>query len=133
MAKKKKGSKRPEVKRELAFKEDGQEYCQVVKMLGGARFTGKCFDGTERLCIIRGSMSGRRKVWIKVDDIVLVGLREWQDDKCDVILKYTKEEVKLLQSYGELPSISNTGVNEEENDNEDLGIDFDFEEEFDNI
>lgn len=48
-------------------------------MLGNGRLEGKCFDGTTRLCHIRGKM--RKKVWVNANDIVLVGLREYQDDK----------------------------------------------------
>ena len=47
-------------KRELVFKEDGQEYAQVVKMLGNGRLEANCFDGTSRLCHIRGKL--RKKV-----------------------------------------------------------------------
>jgi initiation factor 1A len=43
-------------KRELVFKEDGQEYAQVVKMLGNGRLEANCFDGTARLCHIRGKL-----------------------------------------------------------------------------
>lgn len=42
------------------FKEDGQEYAQVVKMLGNGRLEANCFDGTSRLCHIRGKL--RKKV-----------------------------------------------------------------------
>ncbi len=129
-SKKNKGSYVKE-KRELQFKEDGCEYARVIKMLGNARLTGKCFDGKERLCIIRGSMSKRRKVWIKVGDIILVGLRDFQDDKCDVLLKYNEDEVKSLIAYGEI----NGGVamGEEKEEEEDIGVDFDMEEDFDDI
>lgn len=130
MARKKKKTSEKEVKRPLQFREDGQEYVEVIKMLGGARFTGKCFDGKERLCIIRGSMSGRRKIWIKVGDICLVSLREWQDDKCDVILKYEKTEVKSLIAYGEIDSGAMTN-NEGGNEDDDIGFDFVNEDEFD--
>ena len=47
-------------KRELVFKEDGQEYGQVTKMLGNGRLEATCFDGTTRLCHIRGKL--RKKV-----------------------------------------------------------------------
>ena len=47
-------------KRELVFKEDGQEYAQVVKMLGNGRLEAYCFDGVTRLCHIRGKL--RKKV-----------------------------------------------------------------------
>lgn len=42
------------------FKEDGQEYAQVVKMLGNGRLEANCFDGISRLCHIRGKL--RKKV-----------------------------------------------------------------------
>ena len=47
-------------KRELVFREDGQEYAQVIKMLGNGRLEALCFDGEKRLAHIRGQM--RKKV-----------------------------------------------------------------------
>jgi len=89
------------MKRELVFREDGQEYAQVTKMLGNGRLKAMCFDGVERLCHIRGKL--RKKVWIAQSDIVLVGLRDYQDAKADVILKYSPDEARNLKSYGEFP------------------------------
>ncbi len=34
------------------------------------------------------------KIWIKAKDIVLVGIREFKDDKCDIIHRYNLEEVR---------------------------------------
>ena len=102
-SKKKSSVAKDETERALLFKEEGQEYCQVVKLLGNCRLTGKCVDGVERLCHIRGSMSKRKKVWIAVDDIVLVSLREYEDSKCDVIHRYSAKEAKTLKSLGEIP------------------------------
>jgi len=45
----------------------------------------------------------RKKVWINQSDIVLVGLRDYQDAKADVILKYSADEARNLKSYGEFP------------------------------
>ncbi|KAL1410294.1 Translation initiation factor 1A [Vanrija albida] len=114
-------------KRELVFKEDGQggcsgalaadastpivrgfvltraaEYAQVVKMLGNGRLEAKCQDGETRLGQIRGQM--RKKVWITAGDIILLSLREFQDDKADVIHRYTPDEARNLKTYGELKS-----------------------------
>ncbi|WVQ92174.1 translation initiation factor eIF-1A [Cryptococcus gattii] len=89
-----------ENKRELIFKEDGQEYAQVVKMLGNGRLEAKCQDGESRLAQIRGQM--RKKVWIVVGDIILLSLREFQDDRADVIHRYTPDEARNLKTYGEL-------------------------------
>jgi len=88
-------------KRELVFKEDGQEYAQVAKMLGNGRLEAMCFDGVKRLCHIRGKL--RKKVWINQSDIILVGLRDYQDAKADVIQKYSADEARNLKSYGEFP------------------------------
>jgi len=60
-----------------------------------------CIDGKKRLCHIRGKM--RKKVWVNTGDIVLLGLRDYQDEKADVILKYTADEARALKTYQELP------------------------------
>jgi len=115
-------------KRELVFKEDGQEYAQVLKMLGNGRLEAFCFDGPKRLCHIRGKL--RKKVWINTGDIILLGLRDYQDSKADVILKYTADEARNLKAYGELPE--NVKVNEAagtEDANE--GIEFQYGEDSD--
>ncbi|KAG4306350.1 hypothetical protein PORY_000338 [Pneumocystis oryctolagi] len=95
-------------KRELIFKDDGQEYAQVTKMLGNGRLEAMCFDGEKRLAHIRGKL--RKKVWINQGDVILLSLREYQDKKADVILKYTADEARDLKNYGELPE--NTKINE---------------------
>lgn len=65
-------------------------------------------DGIKRLCHIRCKL--HKKVWISDGDIVLVGLRDFQDDKADVILKFMPDEARLLKAYGELPD--NVRLNE---------------------
>ena len=68
-------------------------------------------------------------MWINQGDIVLLSLRDFQDDKADVIVKYTSDEarnrtftaltrppplidaiVRLVKAYGELPE--NAKINE---------------------
>ena len=89
-------------RRELQFKEDGQEYGQVLRLLGSGRVEVYCIDGKKRTCLIRGSM--RNRVWIHTGDILLIGLRDFGDDaKGDVMLKYYDEEARELQELGELP------------------------------
>ena len=45
----------------------------------------------------------RKKVWINQGDIILLSLRDYQDEKGDVILKYSADEARSLKAYGELP------------------------------
>merc|ERR1711982_197015 len=84
------------------MKVEGQEYAQVTKILGNCRVSAYCFDGVERLCHVRGKF--RRRVWINRDDIVLVGLRDYQDDKADIIHRYSPEEARTLKMLKELPA-----------------------------
>lgn len=42
----------------------------------------------------------RKKVWINSGDIILVSLRDYQDQKADVILKYLNDEARTLKSIG---------------------------------
>ena len=103
-------------------------------MLGNGRVQATCFDGRNRLCHIRGKL--RKKVWINVGDIILIGLRDYQDDKvrrifknlniikksifqADVISKYNSEEARNLKAYGELPDsakLNEGGDADDEND-----------------
>tara|TARA_B110000285_G_scaffold219251_1_gene269646 strand:+ start:138 stop:566 length:429 start_codon:yes stop_codon:yes gene_type:complete len=117
-----KHSKRHE-KRELEYKDDGQEYAQVTKMLGNGRVDVLCIDGVKRLGIIRGAM--RNKIWINLRDVVLVGLRDFQDNKCDILLKYTSDEVRNLKAYNELPEGTSLTSQEEEQEEESI---FDFDD-----
>jgi translation initiation factor 1A len=114
-------------KRELVLKEEGQEYAQVTKMLGNGRLDASCFDGVRRLAHIRGKM--RKKVWVTQGDIILVSLRDFQDDQADVILKYHPDEARVLKAQGELPESAR--INEadrygQEND-EECNFEFDNE------
>ncbi|KAJ2331332.1 Translation initiation factor 1A, partial [Coemansia sp. RSA 2681] len=114
------------VKRELVFKEEGQEYAVVLKMLGNGRVSAKCFDKETRIAQIRGSM--RKKVWINVGDIILVSLRDFQDNIADIILKYNPDEARDLKTYGELPEDTKIEDTEARSDEEDNDIEFDIDE-----
>merc|ERR1719454_495874 len=60
-----------------------------------------CFDGTKRLCHIRGNM--RKMVWVSQGDIVLVSLRPFQDEKGDIILKFTPMRPGVCKRTGSYP------------------------------
>jgi len=109
-------------KRELVFKEHGQEYAQVLKLLGNGRLEAQCFDGIKRLCHIRGKL--RKKVWINQGDIILIGLRDYQDSKADVIQKYNPDEARNLKAYKELPETAKINDAQIDDDNDLDGIEF---------
>jgi translation initiation factor 1A len=71
------------------------------KMLGFDRILVTCQDGKERLCRIRGKM--KRRMWIRLGDIVLVSPWDFQSDKRgDIIWRYKRNQAGWLQSNGYL-------------------------------
>ncbi|GME72385.1 unnamed protein product [[Candida] boidinii] len=120
-------------KRELILKDEGQEYAQITKMLGNGRVEASCFDGIKRIAHIRGKL--RKKVWMSQGDIILVSLRDFQDNQCDVVHKFNSDEARTLKSTGELPEsakINETdtfGADDDEEANFEFGADSDEEEE----
>ena len=111
---------------ELVTKEDGQEYAQVLKLLGDCRCSLFCFDGVTRIGHIRGKM--RKRVWVQTGDTVLVATREYQDEKVDIVHKYTAEDVRRLKQIRQLPesgAINEGAMGDDMFAEDDLGIDFD--------
>jgi len=128
------GKNEGEIKRELIFKEDGQEYGQVLRMLGNGRLEAQCFDGEKRLCHIRGKL--RKKVWVNQGDIILISLRDFQDGKADVIMKYNSDEARQLKAYGELPEsakINETTIGEDGEGEDSDAFEFDQEVNIDDL
>jgi hypothetical protein len=62
----------------------------------------------------------RKKIWMTAGDIVLVALREYEKDKCDIILKYTQDEIMKLKKAKEIPE--SLKVNEESNPKDKEGL-----------
>src|ERR1700710_2922635 len=92
-------------------------------MLGNGRLEALCFEASKRLANIRGKL--RKKVWINQGDIILLSLRDYQDEKGDVILKYSADEARSLKAYGELPETAK--INETDTyggQDEDMGMEF---------
>jgi translation initiation factor 1A len=89
-------------KREMMFKESGQEYGMVIKILGNGRMLIKFPDNTEKQCTVRGSM--RRREWVNMNDSVLVAYRDFGDTH-DIIWRYTEEEVVYLRRIQEIQTL----------------------------
>jgi len=87
--------------KEMVLPGEGQVLGIVTQMLGYDRLLVKCGDGHERVCRIRGKM--KRRVWIKINDIVLVAPWEFQSEKKgDVLWRYLGSQSEWLRSHGYL-------------------------------
>tara|TARA_B110000977_G_scaffold12429_1_gene15847 strand:- start:3111 stop:3584 length:474 start_codon:yes stop_codon:yes gene_type:complete len=84
--------------KELSIKDlkkvDGQEYAHVLSVFGDGRFELMCYDKKKRLGILRGSL--RRTSRINKGALVLISIREFQDNKCDIIACYSQTDSDKL-------------------------------------
>jgi len=111
----KKRSDRGDKGRETFDPEEGQQYGYVTSMLGNGRIMALCEDGQQRMGHIRGSMRKyKSKVIIKSGDVVIMSLRDFQNDKADVIHRLSHEEVSTLMYRNELPERIVKALNESE-------------------
>jgi translation initiation factor 1A len=113
--------------RNLELKDDedsSQEYCQISKALGNGRYEAKFFDGKIRLAHAAGKLK-KKKIFVNTGDVVVVSLREFQDDKCDIIYVYKQTEIKQLKKLGQIP----VDVSEESAEHKEADTGFDFDEE----
>jgi|TARA_B110000971_G_scaffold220397_1_gene263868 translation initiation factor 1A len=85
----------------LRYKEEGQEYAKVTKCKGNCRFDVLCCDGKTRASVLCGGM--RKRKFINQGQLVLVSIREWQDNICDIIDSYEESHAKRLKSEKEIP------------------------------
>lgn len=110
-------------KRPLEFKDNDQDYAIILERKGGPIVTLKCFDtNEEKLGVIRGTM--RKREWLSSGNIVLIGIRDFQKEKVDILMKYNDEEVRKLIQYGELTNNFVNSKNSLDEDFDDIGFEF---------
>uniref|UniRef100_A0A6C0B466 S1-like domain-containing protein n=1 Tax=viral metagenome TaxID=1070528 RepID=A0A6C0B466_9ZZZZ len=73
---------------------DNQEYAHVLSVFGDGRYDLICYDKKKRLGILRGRV--KRTARINKGDLVLVSIREFQDNKCDILAGYSQTEADKL-------------------------------------
>ena len=112
-------------------KEPGQAYALVTQYFGNGRVEVNCFiekepeedkdesndkenkekekefENQKKLGIIRGTMRKRKyKNNVTVGSVVIVGIREYEDGKCDIMHVYNNDEVRRLRRMGEIPNVA---------------------------
>ncbi len=118
MAKKKgkaKGKKRgvqeePVVTRvKFPSKKLGEMFGRVVGILGNDRMEVFCEDGKHRIGRIRGKI--KKRVWIRLADLVIVNPWDWETEttdkmgKCEITWRYMKHEISWLERKNRVPEI----------------------------
>ena len=73
------------------------------QILGGRRVRAVCEDGDSRLARIPGKM--RRRQWVREGDLIVVQPWDFQDEKANVVMRYTKTQSLYLSRKGVLLDI----------------------------
>ncbi len=80
-------------------RENGEMFGIIVQMLGFDRVRVRCEDGEVRIGRIPGRL--KKRVWMKVNDMVLVVPWDFQSgSRCDVVWRYRTNEIDWLQKKG---------------------------------
>jgi len=72
-------------------------------LLGASKVRVVCADNKTRLGRIPGKL--RRRMWIREGDLLIIVPWEFQDEKCDVVWRYTKTQATYLSRQGRIPKV----------------------------
>ncbi|MDN7011959.1 translation initiation factor eIF-1A [Methanoculleus sp. FWC-SCC3] len=79
----------------LPNKKNREMFASAELMLGANHIKIRCFDGVTRVGRIKGKI--KKKVWIREGDVLVVVPWSFQDEKCDVVYRYTRPQVEWLR------------------------------------
>tara|TARA_B100000900_G_C20590526_1_gene721404 strand:+ start:1754 stop:2320 length:567 start_codon:yes stop_codon:yes gene_type:complete len=98
---KKKGNNFREEK-ELILKDpkENENYGLVKGAKGNGRFDIETPDGNVKMGVLAGKH--RKRMWINAGDIVLVGIWDFQEEKCSILHKYSEDHVQKLVDKREI-------------------------------
>ncbi|MDM7934921.1 MAG: translation initiation factor eIF-1A [Methanothrix sp.] len=88
----------------LPRKQDREMFGHVESLLGSNRIKVRGIDGVTRVARIPGKM--KKRIWIREGDVVIIVPWEFQNEKADVIWRYTGPQVDWLQRKGFLKGTS---------------------------
>jgi len=74
----------------------------VESLLGANKLRVRCMDGIVRLARIPGKM--KKSTWISEGDVVIIVPWSFQNEKADVVWKYSGPQVNWLERKGFLKS-----------------------------
>ncbi|TFG24972.1 MAG: translation initiation factor 1A [Promethearchaeota archaeon] len=87
----------------------GEMFGRVVSILGNDRMEVFCEDEKHRIGRIRGKI--KKRVWIRIGDLVIVSPWEWETEmkdklgKCEITWRYMKSEISWLTRNRRIPDI----------------------------
>lgn len=79
---------------------EGQHIGIITQRVGGSRMLISCMDGKTRNCKVPGRL--RRGMWLREGDVVIVEPWEFDDEKGNILFKYSKAAIDRLKKMGKL-------------------------------
>ncbi len=70
----------------------------VESLLGANKLRVRCMDGIVRLTRIPGKM--KKRIWIREGDVIILVPWSFQNEKADIIWKYSPPQVNWLERKG---------------------------------
>jgi len=85
----------------LPRKKDGEIFGIADQLMGASRIRIMCADGKTRMGRIPGKI--KKRMWIREGDLVIVQPWEFQDEKANIIYRYTKTQAMYLSRKKMIP------------------------------
>jgi len=90
-----------EIRVRIPHLKQGEIFGIAEQWLGASRIRVICADGKSRLGRIPGKL--KKRMWIREGDLVVVQPWSFQDEKCNILHRYTKTEASYLSRRGVVP------------------------------
>jgi len=85
----------------LPRRKDGEMFGIADQLLGASRIRVMCADGKHRMGRIPGKI--KKRMWIREGDLVIVQPWEFQDEKANILYRYTKTQAMYLSRKKMIP------------------------------
>lgn len=85
----------------LPRKKDNEIFGIADQLVGASRIRVMCADGKSRMGRIPGKI--KKRMWIREGDLVILAPWEFQDEKADIVYRYTKTQAMYLSRRKMLP------------------------------
>ena len=89
------------IRLQLPDKNKNEMFAIADRLMGGSRINVICADGRSRMARIPGRI--KRKQRVRAGDLVIIKPWNIQNDKADIIFRYTKTQSKVLSRRKLIP------------------------------
>ncbi|MBA3045739.1 MAG: translation initiation factor eIF-1A [Candidatus Thermoplasmatota archaeon] len=75
------------------------------QLLGASKIRVMCADGKSRIGRIPGKL--KKRMWIREGDLLIIRPWEFQEDKADILFRYTRTQATSLARRRMIPEVIN--------------------------